>query len=108
MDEAFTLKRGGYKRKVGRPSLEDADDLSGEERYGLRGRKKRQKADDLRENMNLNKTSHSSLNVQENQNEVALIGKNSHVLMKRNEKNGIVCAVCWQPETAEKPCVWFC
>jgi hypothetical protein len=41
IDEAFTLKKGGYKRRVGRPSLEEAEDLSAEERYGLRGRKKR-------------------------------------------------------------------
>lgn len=27
---------------------------------------------------------------------------------KRNEKNGIVCAACMQPETQENPCTWFC
>jgi hypothetical protein len=64
VDEAFTLKKGGYKRKVGRPSLEDADDLSGEERYGLRGRKKRQKADDFKEPLPFgsSKPAHSSSN----------------------------------------------
>lgn len=58
--------------------------------------------------MNLNKTPHTSFNLQENQNDLALSGKNVNVVMKRNEKNGIVCAVCWKPETAESPCVWFC
>ena len=58
--------------------------------------------------MNLNKTAQSSSNILENQNEIGASGKNSHMTMKRNEKNGIVCAVCWQPETAENPCVWFC
>jgi len=108
IDEAFTLKKGGYKRRVGRPSLEEAEDLSAEERYGLRGRKKRQKNDEIRENNNTNKNNQSSLNNQEIQNELASSGKNTHVIMKRNEKNGIVCAVCWKPETTENQCVWFC
>lgn len=69
IDEAFTLKKGGYKRRVGRPSLEEAEDLSGEERYGLRGRKKRIKGDDPRESMNFNKLQQSSSNVNENQND---------------------------------------
>lgn len=107
-DEPFTLKKGGVKRKVGRPSLEEADDLSGEDRYGLRGRKKRLKGEELREGMNANKTAHSSSNVNENQNDAPHSGKNVQVVMKRNEKNGIVCAVCWQPETADNPCKWFC
>ena len=108
IDEAFTLKKGGYKRRVGRPSLEEAEDLSAEERYGLRGRKKRQKNDEIRDNTNTNKPPQNSLNLQDVQNELASSGKNTHVIMKRNEKNGIVCAVCWKPETTENPCVWFC
>lgn len=65
VDEAFTLKKGGYKRKVGRPSLEDGDDVSGEERYGLRGRKKRQKGDEFKEPLpyGSNKAAHSSANL---------------------------------------------
>jgi hypothetical protein len=107
IDEAFTLKKGGLKRRVGRPSLEEAEDISAEERYGLRGRKKRQKIDEIRENFNANKTTHTSFNLQENQNETTS-AKNVHVVTKRNEKNGIVCALCYKPETIEAPCVWFC
>ena len=28
--------------------------------------------------------------------------------VKRNEKNGIVCFLCLQPESVENPCEWFC
>lgn len=108
LDEAFNLKKGGYKRRVGRPSLEDADAFSNEERYGLRGRKKRQKFDDPRENIISNKSAQNSLHPNDNHNEFGSSGKNPHVIMKRNEKNGIVCAVCWKPETFDNPCLWFC
>lgn len=29
-------------------------------------------------------------------------------MIKRNEKNGMVCAYCIQPHSAAKPCVYFC
>ena len=48
---------------MGRPSLEDADDLSAEERYGLRGRKKRQKNEDIRDNINTNRATNTSSNL---------------------------------------------
>jgi hypothetical protein len=57
--------------------------------------------------MNTNKTPNPSFSLQENQNDLAS-AKYANVIMKRNEKNGIVCAVCWKPETSENPCVWFC
>lgn len=62
------MKKGGFKRKGARN--EDVDDLS-EDRYGLRGRRKRVKNEDLRENIVIggpsSKNNQSSTNIFENE-----------------------------------------
>jgi len=102
------LKKRGIRKSARQASsakamaAEDEGDLSGEDRYGLRARKKRMKVDKAAEG---NQSKHqsmmhqqSSANLQEKVDSICA-PKMWLQMNKRNEKNGIVCAHCMQPET---------
>jgi len=89
---------------------EEAEGSGEEGRYGLRGRKKRMKAERADPSSNKNQSvvnQQSSTNLQEKVDSLCA-PKIWLQFNKRNEKNGIVCAYCTQPETMENPCTFYC
>lgn len=122
--DEYGLDKKGKRRSTRQTALagkDDFGDLSGEERYGLRGRKKRVKlegkgaADYGGDISGRNFATQQSGNFDKDLSLNHLTSTRGHggssmyqFIGKRNEKNGIVCAYCLHPETKEAPCNLFC
>jgi hypothetical protein len=88
-----TSMAGMSAKNAGEEEAEGSD----EERYGLR-RKKRQRIDKAEVKSSIAANQQSSANLQEKVDSLCA-PKVWLQFSKRNEKNGIVCAHCMQPET---------
>lgn len=87
------------RKRKGRDD-EDYGESDNEGGYATRTGRKRQKTG--REDAIYNSNHQSKENNLKNQPKI------NEQIIKRNEKNGIVCSYCLQPATQEKMCAYFC